>query len=242
MARRRDGAYADAGRPVRLSFLGAVLVSLALAAAARAEQPEAEAFARPPLATAGLFAGGALTAFAAHEACHLAANLALGNVPAIHGVKFLGAIPFFAISPDISCTPGGACSRNDGRPFGPGQHGLYAIQAAGLLCQQWGAEAILTAEPDLIHRDAPFLKGMLALDSGLAIGYAFANWLSIEPHAGDVTGNDRLLTRLPRGTLAAVVLVPAVLDLLRLFFPEWTWLPWTSRVSKGGLIGLEFAL
>jgi hypothetical protein len=194
------------------------------------------------LRSSAIFAGGALTALVAHEGCHVAANYLLGNPPSLRSVQFLGAIPFFAISPDVTCAADGACSRRDGGRFPAGPRGLYAIQSAGLACQQWGSEAILSTEPRLSERDAPFRKGMLALNSGLALGYAIANLVRIEPFAGDLAGDDRLFFHGGRGAVAVAVLVPAALDGLRYFFPDWTWLPWTSRLSKGALVGLAFAL
>jgi hypothetical protein len=227
------------GRSTGLWLLAALCVS---AGAGAGEAGEPAGPGPITLRSSAIFAGGALTALVAHEGCHLAANYLLGNPPSLRGVQFLGAIPFFAISPDVVCSADGACARRDGGRFPAGPRGLYAIQSAGLACQQWGSEAILSAEPRLAERDAPFRKGMLALNSGLAIGYAIANLARIEPYPGDLAGDDRLFLRGGRGAVAVAVLVPAVLDGLRYFFPDWTWLPWTARLSKGALVGLAFAL
>ena len=190
-------------------------------------------------ASAALFVGGAATAFVAHESCHVLANLTMGVVPKIEPVKFMGAIPFFSISPPVACD-GSGCTKDGGARFSPGRPGLYAIYTAGLQCQQLANEIILSTEPQLLHREAPFRKGVLAFNIVLALGYAFADWAGVEPGAGDVTSAERL-TGVPRGAIAVAVFVPAVLDMVRYFFPDSRWLPWASRLSKGAIFGFLFA-
>src|SRR3954465_7627075 len=67
----------------------------------------AEAESDPPAwswGDAARLGAGALTGLAAHEAGHVVANLALGNVPALEGFLALGFIPFFAVRPYITCS------------------------------------------------------------------------------------------------------------------------------------------
>ena len=162
----------------------AAAVLLAAAAAARADlAAEAEAAGAEPAApdrgaapawsSVALFLGGAATAFAAHEAGHVAANLALGNVPRLAPVTFAGAVPFFSISPDISCV-NGRCFQRDGQPFAAGPHGLFAIVSAGFNVQHALDEIILTTDPRLRGDDAPFRKGMLAFGTLTSVGYVLA--------------------------------------------------------------------
>jgi hypothetical protein len=228
----------------RLALLLPVLLALVVASPARAvgdDGPLAEITPRS-WKTVALFLGGAATAFLAHESCHVVMNYALGSHPHIGPVTYLGFIPFFSISPSANCTASGSCYQDDGTRFGPGARGMYAIVIAGVQCQQVEDEIILSTEPRLRYQEAPFRKGLLAMNTGLAIGYAFSNWMNIEPPEGDLASNDRLLGKLPKGALAAAVFVPAVLDILRYLWPDSPWLPWVSRLSKGALIGFTFAL
>lgn len=186
-----------------------------------------------------LFLGGAAAAFLAHEGCHTVVNYALGSHPRLEGVRFLGVIPFFAITPSVSCD-GGRCLTDEGKQWGPGKAGLYAILSAGFQCQQMENELILSLDPRLRQKEAPFRKGVLVFNTLLSIGYAVASWADIEPPAGDLATADRMAP-FPRGILAASIFVPAALDIVRYFFPDSAWLPWVGRASKGGLIGLAFA-
>src|SRR5260370_38733086 len=94
---------------------------------ARAEEPG-----QPPADSAAheigwkdvaLFAGGAATAFLAHEAGHTITNLSLGHGPHLESVRFLGFVPFFAVSPEVSCIKS-SCFKSDGSRFEPGQRGV----------------------------------------------------------------------------------------------------------------------
>lgn len=204
-----------------------------------AETPAAEPGPRLTLASAAIFAAGVVTAFAVHETCHVAANYLYGNQPRLEPVKFLGFIPFFAITPGIGCGPSG-CYKRDGSVFKGGVPGYYTIVSAGILAQQATDEAILIAEPRLRYADAPFLKGMLAFNTLTSIAYAIANWTSIEPPEGDL----RTMTQLapyPRGVLALLVFLAAGLDIARYFLPDVPVLPWVSRAAKLATTGLVFA-
>jgi len=147
-------------------------------------------------------------------------------------------VPFFAISPGISCT-GGRCFKASGAPFGPGPRGLYLIVSAGLLCQELTDEVILSTRPRLRYEDEPFLQGMLAFNTLASVAYAVANLLSIEPVEGDLYTMTRL-SPLPRGVLSGLVLATALLDISRYLFPDVGWLPWASRATKVATVGVMF--
>jgi hypothetical protein len=229
----------------RLTLVALTASVAALAPPARAAEPEPVgglAELKPKdWTTVALFLGGVATSFIAHESCHVAANYVLGSHPHFEGVTYLGFIPFFAISPSVKCR-GYDCYQDDGSVYRGGPTALYAIVAAGVQCQQVGNEIILSTEPRLRYREAPFRKGMLAMNVALSIGYAFSNWAKVEPPQGDIATNDRLLTKVPQGALAAAIFVPAVLDLLRYLWPDSPWVPWVARLSKGALLGFAFAI
>lgn len=190
--------------------------------------------------SAAAFAGGAATAFAAHESCHLFANLAFGNTPHLESVSFLGFVPFFSIASGVSCV-GGRCTNRDGQPFGAGPRGLFTILSAGLQCQHLEDEVILTHEPSLRFVEAPFRKGMLAFNTLTSMGYVLANWLSVEPPAGDLSSIYRN-TAAPRTFMNVMLLGVVALDLARYFYPDVAWLPWASRISKLAVTGVTFTL
>ncbi len=236
----------DPRHSVKLATLLAFLApGMALALEPSAVPPAAvdsgEASApRITLKSTALFLAGAATAFVGHESCHVIANLVQGNTPRIESVRFLGFVPFFTISPGIDCNRG-RCTRRNGTPFGPGPRGLYLIVSAGFECQHVSDEVILTLEPKLRQREAPFRKGVVAFNTLTSIGYAVANWLSLEASAGDLHGMDEV-SQVPRGVAALMIFTPAILDLGRYFFPDWRFLPWVSRASKTAIIGVTIAL
>lgn len=186
-----------------------------------------------------LVLAGAGTAFLLHEACHVAANLVMGNVPTIDPVRFMGFLPFFAVSPGIHCV-GGSCFTRTGQVFAPGPMGYYLIVSSGFLCQEISDEIILTAMPRIRYEKAPFLKGMLLFNTLTSVGYAVANWTGVEPPAGDLHAVDAL-GGLPRGFMGAVIFATAALDIARYFAPGVPWIPWVSRGTKVVTVGLVFA-
>ena len=213
------------------------LAALLVAGAARAED------AAPPGLTwrdVGLFAGGAATAFVAHEAGHLAANLALGNVPHVEQVRFLGAVPFFAVAPDITCS-GDLCLRRDGSPFGPGRKGLLLILLAGFDVQHATDEALLTRDPQLRSRGASFCTGLLAFNTLTSVAYAIGNLAGIEPSAGDLSDAVRD-ARASRLLTTGLLLGVAFADVARWAFPEAAWLAWVSRAAKVAFLGLPLTV
>jgi len=185
----------------------------------------------------GLFVAGAASALVIHESCHVVTNLSFGNVPHLEPVNFLGVIPFFAISPEVHCV-GSQCYKANGQPFGPGRQGLFVIYSAGLQCQQLGDEIILTEEPRLRERTAPFLTGMLTFNTLASIGYVFANWLGLEPPTGDLRGLYSIGA--PRPLTNLLFLAIGLMDITRYFFPQTPFdlLPWASRASKIAVAGL----
>jgi hypothetical protein len=184
-------------------------------------------------------AAGFLSAFLVHEACHGVANLVMGNVPTIEPVRFLGFVPFFAVSPGVTCR-NGTCVRRDGAPFLPGPRGYATIVTAGIVCQEVTDEIILSVKPGLRQEKAPFLKGMLLFNTAASVAYGIANLTGIEPPEGDLHGYDSV-SRVPHGLFAAVVIGTAALDVARYFLPDSPWLPWVSRGSKVVTVGMIVA-
>ncbi|MGB7814090.1 MAG: hypothetical protein WBP56_23460 [Polyangia bacterium] len=187
-----------------------------------------------------IFAGGAVTALAAHESCHLLANLATGNRPSFEPVTFLGFIPYFAIVPSIRCR-GGDCTKSNGEHYWAGRPGLYTIVSAGIQCQHYEDEVMLTWRPGLRTDDAPFRKGMLALNTLLSIGYVLANWTGVEPTDGDIRGISRD-GGAPRLLLSSMIFGIAVVDIARYYYPRVRWLAWLNRVAKVSVTGIAFAM
>jgi hypothetical protein len=187
-----------------------------------------------------LFLGGAATAFTAHETCHLLANLGTGNQPSLEPVTFLGFIPFVAIVPSIHCR-GGDCYKHNRETYYAGRPGLYTIVSAGLQCQHYEDEFILSLRPDLRLTEAPFRKGMLAFNTLTSIGYVIANWAGVEPVDGDVRGISRD-GGAPRVLLSTLVLGIAAVDIARYYFPQARWLAWLNRVAKVSVTGIAFAM
>lgn len=191
-------------------------------------------------ADAGLFVAGAASAFVAHELGHVFANLVAGNVPHLVGLRGFGAVPFFAISPDIFCDARGRCLGAQGQAFGGGRRGQYLIATAGFSVQHVANEVILGQSPDLRMRRAPYAKGWLAFDLALSVGYALASIAHVEDVHGDA-GGAAYYARTPRAVVATMLLVPVALDVWRYFRPGDRWAPWVGRTSKLGLVGLSFA-
>jgi hypothetical protein len=188
----------------------------------------------------GIFLAGVVTGFFAHEAGHVFANLVQGNVPRIQGVLGFGFIPFFTVAPRVTCVEG-HCVKHDGSPFSTGVGGKVAITSAGFNVQHVTDEILLSLEPRLRYRVAPFRKGLLAFNTLLSVGYALSAMTRIENREGDVTATSRLIG-VPREAYAASLLLIAGLDLYRYFMPDSKWAPWVSRGGKAAFIGVVFVL
>ncbi len=226
----------------------AVLVLLLLSTPVRAEPPYVPTLPPPegPTltdvrdgASLGAYLGGALAGFAAHESGHLVANLAYDNAPGVEGLTAFGFLPFFAITPRITCY-GDTCIDNDGKVFGGGRRGKYVIVSAGYNVQHLSSELFLSLEPDLRHVRAPFRKGWIMFNVLLSAGYALATWTRTEDDHGDA-GNSARLSGIQRDLFGLLLFAPAALDLYRLARPGSRWAPWLSRGAKAGMIGVVFS-
>jgi hypothetical protein len=199
--------------------------------------PEAAEAQRPTAAGVALFLGGAGSAFLLHESGHVLAGAALGRLPEVQRVTFLGFIPFFTLAPSIACY-GDTCTRA-GQPFSYGRAGAFLIFSAGFDLQHLEDEAILTHQPRLRAQDNAFREGMLAFNTLTSIGYVAANLLGVEPRAGDVRSMVEVSGR-PRLLVDGLLLSAAALDLVRYAYPALEWPVWASRAAKLGLGGLVF--
>jgi hypothetical protein len=202
----------------RQPWLAAVLL-LGLATAARA-QDAAESNQREQGAVerTAKFLGGAAVAFGLHEAAHVTADLVFGATPRVKGVDFHG-IPFFAITPE------GDLSRRE----------LFVVSSSGFWVQHAGNEWILTRDPEVRRKRAPFRKGMLAFNVLTSVAYAGAAFARTGPYERDTLGmanGGRLDERL----VGALLLTPAALDAVRYFDPDAKWAVWVSRGAKVALV------
>jgi hypothetical protein len=221
-------------------------VALLLPGAGRAEETRSPWGMPVDASHLGRFGAGVLAGLAAHEAGHVVANLALGNVPHIEGFLALHFIPFFAVRPNITCVgaaarqrEGDLCWKRDGSVFGAGRRGKFAIVAAGFNVQYLGDELLLRGSPDLELADAPFRKGVLAFNVVTSAVYAVGTWTGLEDPRGDVA-NMADISGLSHDVLAVFVLLPALLDAVRYFDPDARWAPFAAATSKVTFIGLNF--
>lgn len=185
----------------------------------------------------GLGAAGVATAFVVHETGHVLFNFMFGNVPTLSKTSF-GPFPFFTIDPEIFCTDMG-CFKKDGSRFKAGRTGKYLITAGGFIVQNAATEWMLTRNPKMRYRYAPFQKGFLLFTTALSFGYALSAWARIEPPTGDLDGMAGA-SQIPKDVIALLVALPAALDLMRFMRPDWKWTPWVSRSSKIVLVGVAF--
>jgi hypothetical protein len=161
----------------------------------------------------GFFLLGGAFALAAHEAGHVAADLAFDAGPGVKKVSF-ARIPFFAITH---------------RPITPGRE--FIVSSSGFWVQEVSNEILLTRRPRLRDEDAALLKGMLAFNTLASIAYAGAAFAGVGPGERDTRGMARS-ARVGEPSIGALVLAPAVLDAARYYHPERRWLVWASRASK----------
>jgi hypothetical protein len=187
----------------------------------------------------GWFTAGALTGFLAHEGGHLFTNFVYGNVPRLEGMWSFGFVPFFAISPRIDCDDD-HCVKHDGTVFHGGPRGKLVITSAGFSVQHLTDEILLTREPNLRYRYAPYRKGLLAFNILLSVGYALCSWTRIEDPHGDVSRSAQL-AGLSHEVYAGMLILPALFDLYRYFKPDSRVAPWLSRGAKGAFLGVIFA-
>jgi hypothetical protein len=162
------------------------------------------------------FLAGAALGFAAHEGGHLVFDIAFDAHPRISRVEF-GGIPFFAINhrSDLS-------SRRE-----------FAVSSAGFWVQESWNEYLLTRRPDLRNQQAPLAKGAFAFNILNSIGYGIVALARAGPVERDTRGMADAVSMDERA-IAAVVLLPALLDSYRYFKPESEWAKWASRAAKAG--------
>jgi hypothetical protein len=171
------------------------------------------------------FALGAATGFVGHELGHLFTDAMLGKRVDFVGVH-LGPFPFFAIQPCCNLT----------------RQEEYVIASAGFMVQYVNSELIFWVAPKIRQQRHAFLKGVLALDIGLSMGYAISSFLpkGIAPNQSDVATMARGLD-VPQWQVGLMILVPAIVDIYRYCVPSSVWAPWVSAGSKLMVLGASFA-
>jgi hypothetical protein len=164
------------------------------------------------------FLAGAALGLAAHEGGHVVLDFAFDAHPRITRVEF-GGIPFFAINhrPDLS-------PRRE-----------FAVSSAGFWVQESWNEYLLTRRPDLRFEHAPLAKGALAFNVLNSIGYGVVAFAKAGPVERDTRGIADA-AGIDERAIAAVVLLPALLDGYRYFRPEASWAKWASRAAKAGTV------
>ena len=186
----------------------------------------------------GIGTGGVAAAFIAHELGHVFMNLAYGNVPTFEGLRYGGFIPFFRISPGVSCNDVG-CFHENGEPFKGGRTGVYLITSAGFNVQHLVSELILSIDPQIRYHRSPFQKGMLFFNLSLSAGYVLSTWFQVKPPIGDIYGMASA-AQLNPNWVALLVMIPAGLNLYRFFVPDSKWAPWVSRAAEATFLGVSF--
>ena len=173
---------------------------------------------------------GAATGFVGHELGHVTADLVTGHTPRFVPTK-TGPFPFFAISP---CC--GTLSHAE----------AYYIASAGFAVGDVSSELILQVMPKIRSRRAAFLKGVLLLDVGLALGYALtgfleSRWPNIGPPQSDINSMARALGAEP-WQVGIYLVGPALIDVYRYFVPRSSFAPWVSLQGKALMVGLVLPL
>jgi hypothetical protein len=186
----------------------------------------------------GIGTAGVAGGFLAHELGHVLMNLAYGNVPTFEGVRYGGFIPFFRISPGVTCNDVGCFYRN-GDAFKGGRTGVYLITSAGFNVQHLTSELILSIDPQIRYHRSPFQKGMLFFNLSLSVGYALSTWFQVKPPIGDIYGMANA-SQLNPNWIALLVMIPAGLNLYRFFLPDSKWAPWVSRAAEATFLGVSF--
>ena len=168
------------------------------------------------------FAFGALTGFVSHELGHVVTDALFGK-----SISFVrtdtGPFPFFAIQP--------CCNLS--------HYEQYAIASAGFQVQAISSELILWLTPKLRSQRRAYLKGILALDVGLALGYGITAFAGVGPPQSDVNTMARGL-QIPSWPIGIWLVVPALMDIYRYLFPGSRWAPWVSLQGKMMTLGAAF--
>ena len=168
---------------------------------------------------------GAGAGFVAHEMGHMFTDVILGKRVTFEEVH-LGPFPFFAIVP--------CCNISNQQ--------LYAIASAGFMVQYVNSELILWISPRIRSQRHAFLKGVLALDIGLSLGYAITGFLPAKdvPPTSDVGSMSRALG-VPAWQVGLMILAPAIVDTYRYLVPSSVWAPWVGVQTKLLVFGASFA-
>jgi hypothetical protein len=171
------------------------------------------------------FALGAASGFVAHELGHMFTDAMFGKTVNFVPVK-LGPFPFFAIQPCCNLTP----------------QEEYTVASAGFIVQYVNSELIYWVSPRIRSQRHAFLKGVLALDIGLSIGYAITSFLpsNIAPPQSDTNTMARALG-VPAWEVGLMVLMPAMVDVYRYLVPTSVWAPWVGVQTKLLVLGVSFA-
>jgi hypothetical protein len=220
-----DGLRASRGeaRAPRWCLAGLLAASV-MTGMAHAQESEARrggpADESSAIARAAKFLAGGALGLVAHEAGHLAFDLAFDADPRLRRVEFHG-VPFFAIAH---------------RPGLPRRQ-EFVISSAGFWMQHAGSEWVLTRRPTLRRERAPIVKGVLAFNVLASAGYAGAALARTGPPERDTRGM-AAGSRTDERLIGAMVLTPAVLDAWRYYHPESRWLAWASRAAKLGMVVL----
>ena len=164
------------------------------------------------------FLAGAAVGLAAHEGGHLVLDLAFDARPRITRVA-LGGIPFFALTHRDDLSP-----RRE-----------FAVSSAGFWVQESWNEALLTRRPDLRYEHAPFSTGVLAFNILTSIGYGAVALAKAGPPERDTRGMADS-AGVDERAIAAMIMLPAILDGVRYFKPNARWAKWTSRAAKAGSV------
>jgi hypothetical protein len=164
------------------------------------------------------FLAGGAVGLGAHETGHLLFDGIFDAHPRLKRVSFHG-IPFFAITHDSGLAP-----RKE-----------FVIDSAGFWVQHAGNEIILARHPNLRQTGSPFVKGLFAFNVLTSVGYSTAGFFRTGPVERDTRGMADAL-RWKEPVIAALLLVPAVLDAVRYYHPEAKWAVWGSRGVKVGMV------
>lgn len=164
------------------------------------------------------FLAGAAVGLGAHETGHLIFDGIFDAHPGIKHVSFHG-IPFFAITHDPNLPP-----RRE-----------FVIDSAGFWVQHAGSEYLLSRNPNLRDTGSTFMKGLLAFNVLASVAYSTAAFARTGPVERDTRGMAAAL-RWKEPVIGALVLTPAVLDVIRYYRPRAKWAAWGSRGVKLGMV------
>lgn len=186
----------------------------------------------------GWFLAGSAAGFLLHESAHALVAESLGFDARLESRG--KPIPFVVVRYDLASTrdENGQIRYTDkeGRPVSNGAQKQYAIASAGINSQNITSEIILTLHPNLREERRPFLKGVLAFDILVSVGYAL---IGRKDPDGDLRGMSEALGVSDKW-MATLVLLPAAVDTYRYVYPDSRWAPWVGRGSKAYLLGLAF--